>query len=239
MFLQDQLLLMGGIAGLYLYDSALLLFHNEIVLETKRDGYIVSSGQAPEIVGRYLFLPNPCCPHRALMRLSWPDNGVADARGQLKRWMRARLALSAIAPWARMLLGLFFLGLPCALWIGKDVLLLSWLVLTYLTIIAMLTQVYQYRQALNLSPRAVAGIMFDVLLCAPFAMNIVRKISLRQAPPSNLSNVASSMLSAAENAMLAEILRKRIQVSLNLMEPGSEVSDTLHAYLARFEDYKP
>ncbi len=237
--LRDQWLLMGGVVGLYLYDSVLLLFHNEIVLETKRNGYIVSIGEALEVGGRHLFLPNPCCPHRTLMRLSWPDNGLSDARGHRTQWGRAKLALSVIAPWTWGLLGLFFLGLPCALWIGTNLLLLSWLVLTYLTIIAMLTQVCRHRKALNLSPQAVVGIVFDALLCAPFAMNIVRKISLRQAPPANLRTIASSMLSPAENGVLTGMLRQRIHDSLSFVELGSEVSDTLHAYLKHFEDGTP
>src|SRR6185312_8178370 len=147
----DQWLLMGAVAGLYLYDAALLLFHNEVVLEARRRGYVVSVGSVLELRGRHLFLPNPCFPHRALARLSWPHGGSPDWRPT--RWKRSMLALSVIAPWTWLLLGLFFVGLPCALQFGTDVVLLGWLALTYLVIATMLVQVCRHRKALDLAPR--------------------------------------------------------------------------------------
>lgn len=230
---------MIGVVGLYLHDSVLLLFHNEIVLEAKRSGYNVSGGAALEFGGRHVFLPNPCCPHRMLIRLSWAAGGASDVHTQPIRWKRVGCALSAVAPWTWTLFGLFFLGLPCALWLGTNAVLLSWLALTYLVLATMLMQVWRHRRALNLSRRAVAALAFDVLLCAPFAINIIRKISLRQAPAPDLRAVASSMLSPAENVVLAGILRERIQVSLGFMELGSEAGDALNAYLKHFEDGTP
>ncbi|MFC5526836.1 hypothetical protein ACFPPA_13925 [Rhodanobacter ginsengisoli] len=232
----DQWLLMGGVVGLYLYDSALLLFHNEIVLESKRHGYLVSAGGALEIGGRYLFLPNPCCPHRLLIRLGW---SAGEARDRPRPpWKRTRLALSIIAPWTWLLLGLFFVALPYALWVGTNVVLLCWLLLTYLVITAMLLHVHRHRKALNLSTHALIALAFDTLLCAPFAINIVRKISLRQVTP-DLRSVASSLLSTAEHSVLTGILRRRIQTSLCFLEQGSAASDALHAYLKHVEDGTP
>lgn len=232
----DQWMLMGGVVGLYLYDSALLLFHNEVVLEARRRGYLVSAGGVLEFGGRHLFLPNPCCPHRLLIRAGWPDGESPDRRSA--RWKRSRLALSIIAPWTWLLLGLFLVALPGALWVGTNVVLLGWLLLTYAAIAAMLLQVYRHRNALNLSRRAVIALAFDALLCAPFAINMVRKISLRQAAP-DLRSVAASRLSSAENSVLTGILRERIHTSLSFVEPGSDASDALHAYLKRFEDGTP
>lgn len=232
----DQWLLMGGVVGLYLYDSALLLFHNEIVLEARRRGYRVSAGGALEFGGRHLYLPNPCCPHRPLIRVGWQAGESPDRRGA--RGNRTRLALSVIAPWTWLLLGLFFVALPCALWIGTNVLLLGWLALTYAVVAAMLLHVNFHRKALNLSQRAVIALAFDVLLCSPFAINTIRKISLRQIAP-GLRSVAAARLSPAENAALTRILRERIQVSLGFVEPDSDASDALHAYLKHFEDGTP
>ncbi|MBB6245023.1 hypothetical protein [Rhodanobacter sp. A1T4] len=235
MTLHDHWLLMAGIAVLYLYDSALLLFHNEIVLETRRTGYLVSGGSVMEFRGRHLFLPNPLCPHRALVRLSWAADEPMTSGALRTRGRRVRLALAVIAPWTCALLGLFFVALPCALWVGTDVLLLGWLILTYLTIAAMLWQVWRARKALSLSGKAVVALAFDALLCAPFAINMVRKINLRQELPS-LRSVALSRLSPAENVVLSGILRQRIEASLGFLEPGTEASNALLAYLKRFED---
>ena len=235
MTLQDQWWLMAGIAGLYLYDSALLLFHDEIVLETRRESHLVSGGAAMEFRHRHLFLPNPLCPQRPLIRMAWRVDEPTEGMAQGLQGRRVRLALSVIAPWTWLLLGLFFVGLPGTLWFGTEQLLLCWLVLTYFAIALMLGRVWRYRKALNLTGRAVAALAIDGLLCAPFAINMVRKISLRQAHPASLRAVAGAMLSPAENAALCGILRDRIQTSLAFHETDTVASDALRSYLKHFE----
>jgi len=237
MLLHDQWLLVVAVAGLYLYDSAMLLFHNEVVLEARGQRYVISAGSAMEFGGRHPWLPNPCFPHRALARLSWPLAGSPDWRPA--RWRRARLALSVIAPWTWWLLGLFFVGLPLVLRFGSDVVLLGWLVLTYLSIAAMLAQVWRRRKVLGLAPRAVLALAIDALLCAPFALNMVRKISLRQSASASLRGFTSSMLSAAERTAVAGLLRDRIHTSLDHLEPGSEAGAALGAYLDLYKDDIP
>jgi hypothetical protein len=229
----DPWLLMGGVAGLYLYDSVILLFHNEVVLETSRHGCRVFGGGVLEFGGRRPFLPHPCFPHRPLIRLGWPGGGSADWRSARNR--RVRLALSIIAPWTWLLLALLFVALPAVLWLGTQGALLGWLALTYLVIAAMLLHVCRHRKALNLSRRALIALAFDALLCAPFAINLVRKISLRQQAP-ELRSAASALLAPAERTVLARILVERIRTSLSFMEPGSAGSDALHAYLQHFEE---
>ena len=234
MMLHQHWLLMGAITCLYVYDSALLLFHNEVVLEARHRRYVVSVGSVMEFGRRHLFLPNPCFPHRALARMSWPQGGSPDWRPT--RWKRSRLALSLIAPWTWWLLSLFFVALPLALGFGTDLVLLGWLGLTYLSIVGMLVQVFRHRKALGLSSRAVLGLAGDALLCAPFALNMVRKISLHQAAAATLHAFASSLLATDERATLADALRGRISVSLDHVEPGSEASITLSTYLNRCKD---
>jgi hypothetical protein len=229
-------LLMVGVLGLYLYDAALLLFHDEVVLEARRHGFVVSGGSTLELGGRHLFVPNPCCPHRVLLRLAWSD---AASPLQRVRWQRVRFTLAILAPWTWLLLGLFFVGLPCALWFGSHAVLLGWLLSTYLAIVAMLVQVYRRRKALNLSARAVLALAFDALLCAPFALNIVRKISLRQHAVPDLRRAAASMLPPEQQAALLDLLRGRIRTSLDFAEPGSAASGSLQACLKHFEDNTP
>ena len=180
MVLHDGLLLLGGVVVLYLYDSALLLYHNEIVVIGGRKGCRVSGGSSFEFRGRRVFLPLPLCPHQPLFRLSWPEDGVFEGRTQTLRYRRTRMALAALAPWMWLLLILFVAGLPYALFVSRDVAaLLMWIVAVYSVILATLAQVYVSRKALHLSARAVASLAMDALLCVPFALNIVRKIGLR------------------------------------------------------------
>jgi len=239
MTLHDQILLMAAVLGLYLYDAMLLLYHNEIVFESRRRGYHVSAGAPVQVGGRHLYLPNPCLPHRMLIRLHWPDADVQASGKPGRQGVRTRLALQVIAPWTWLLLVLMIVGLPSAMWAGTSNVLLVWLMCTYSAIVMMLIQVFRYRDALGLSRRAATALAFDALLCAPFAINMVRKISLRQTPPHSLRSMAACMLSATEQARLKQLLQERIHLSLDFIEPGSAAGNELIAYLKHFEEARP
>jgi hypothetical protein len=236
----DGLLLLGGVVAFYLYDSALLLYHNEIVLIGAGRSYRVSAGSGFELRGRHVFLPQPWFPHQVLFRVSWPRQGVETGDLQSIRFHRVRVALAAISPWTLLLLLLFIAGLPYVLFVsGRVEALLAWIAVVYAVIVMTLVQVYRHRRALNLAPRAVAAIALDALLCAPFALNIIRKIGLRQQLELDLRGVARSVLPAAAIHELTAILRERIRVSLGFVEPNSPDADALKAYLDDFEGLCP
>lgn len=236
MTLHDGWLLLGGVVGLYLYDSALLLFHNEIVLVGRRRGYGVSAGSSLMLAGRHVFLPLPLCPHQPLFRLSWPEAGRFVGEGKTLRIARVRIALSAMSYWMLLLLVLFAVGLPYVLLVARDPrLLLAWIALVYAVIVTILLYVYRYRKALNLTRRAVMAVALDALLCAPFALNIVRKIGLRQSLNVDLRVVAKTMLSVDAVNELATMLRQRIHIMLGFIEPDDAQSLALTAYLNDLE----
>lgn len=236
MTLHDGLLLLGGVVVLYLYDSALLLFHNEVVLLGERRSYGVSAGSAFELGGRHVFMPLPFFPHQPLFRMNWPEHGASSHNTPILRIQRVRVALAAMAYWVILLLLLFAVGLPYVLLVARDMhLLLGWIAAVYAVIAIMLAHVYRYRKALNLSSRAVAAVALDVLLCAPFALNIVRKIGLRQHFDMDLRTVASSLLSEKARSQLLVILRQRIRISLGFIESDDTATHALTAYLDHFE----
>ncbi|GLQ48226.1 hypothetical protein GCM10007862_32770 [Dyella lipolytica] len=236
MILHDGLLLLGGVVALYLYDSALLLYHNEVILISSRRGCRISGGSAFELGGRYVFLPLPLFPHQPLFRLTWPQQGVFDGSVQPVRFHRVRVALEVIAPWTLLLLALFVVGLPYVLFVSRNATaLLAWLAVVYAVIVVTLMQVYRYRKALNLSSRAVAAIALDAVLCAPFALNVIRKIGLRQRVDVDLRTVAATMLPAPALHDLTGILRERIKTSLGFVDPDTAASRALDAYLNYFE----
>ncbi|HUA79243.1 MAG TPA: hypothetical protein VL997_02635 [Dyella sp.] len=236
MTLHDGWLLLGGVVVLYLYDSALLLFHNEIVLVGRRRGYGVSAGSSLMLAGRHLFLPLPLCPHQPLFRMSWPEHGRSAEAGKAIRISRVRIALSAMSYWMLLLLLLFAVALPYVLLVVRDPrLLLAWIALVYAVIVAILLHVYRYRKVLNLTRRAMASVALDALLCAPFALNIVRKIGLRQTVDADLRAVAKTVLPAEAVSELATILRQRIHVTLGFIEPDDARTIALAAYLNDFE----
>jgi hypothetical protein len=236
---QGAWMLLGGIVILYLYDSALLLFHNELVLIARRGGWRVSGGSGLELAGRHVFLPLPFAPHQPLFRLSWPEQGVPAAQTSVARFRRVAKALSAVAPWTQLLMALFVLGLPCALFVARSyAALLACLVAIYSVIGMTLLQVYRHRRALQLDRRAMAFIASDALLCAPFALNIVRKISLRLHSDVDLRAEAATWPSAAQDD-LRKLMHERIRITQGFLDPDSAAYRQLDVYLNHFEDSAP
>jgi hypothetical protein len=135
-----------------------------------------------------------------------------------------------------LLLFLFVIALPYALLVLQSAqALLAWIASVYVAIILTLFHVYRHRKALNLSGRAVAAIALDALLCAPFALNIIRKIGLRQRFDGDLRVVAATRLSPQAVNDLAGVLHERIHASLHFIEPDTPAFEALKAYLHHFE----
>jgi hypothetical protein len=89
-------------------------------------------------------------------------------------------ALRPIQAAAACLLALLVIGGPVALLVLRThAAFLLLLALMYLTIIFMLIMVYVRKQKLGLTGREFGRLAFDSLACAPLAINVPRKITLR------------------------------------------------------------
>lgn len=231
--------LLGGIVLLYLYDSALLLYHDEVAFETRKGG-IVAGGLVLELGGRLLFVPNPLTPHRPLYRLSWLAAPKPDAGGGAASLRRLAGRLSVLAPWSLWLLALFFVGLPGCLWLsGTHAALLAWLVAMYGSILAALGVVVARRRRLALTNRQLWSLAWDALLCPPFALNLLRKISLEHSRRLDLRAVLSDTAGAGASVALARVVQSRIATSLTFAQAGGDQEGALRgamAFYRRFAD---
>lgn len=181
--------LMACAVGLYLVDSALLLYFNEGVVSPKgRDGWIVRFGSTLRLRGRELFIPSPLAPHRPLFRLAWnPEGGGAGD----PTWTSRRAALSPLAPlvWG-MALAVFVL-LPLGLFTRLgDAMLLAAVALLYLSIVAALGWLALARRRLGIAGKRLTALAFEALVCSPLAINLVRKVSAEM--PANEDLVAAA-----------------------------------------------
>jgi hypothetical protein len=214
--------LLGGIVLMYLYDSALLLYHDEVAFETRR-GAIVAGGLLLELGGRLLYVPNPLTPHRPLYRLNWLAAPGPDADGGAASLRRLAGRLSVLAPWSLLLLALFFVGLPACLWLsGTHVVLLAWLAAMYGSVLAMLGVAVLQRRRLALTNRQLWSLARDALLCPPFGLNMLRKISLEHSRCLDLRAVLSDGSGAGAAVALARVVQSRIATSLTFAEAGGD-----------------
>lgn len=180
MILEFEILLVAGAWAFYIYDSSMLLFVDELVLEVAGRRVRVRSGLETLVAGRRPCIPNPLTPHRPLIRVT-----VGDLSGAEKTRPAADLThyLNALAPFrvlSLIMLLMFGAALPLVLYrFGSGTPLLCWLVMIYLLVGYAVYLAWRRRLVLGLSPRALGLLAFELFACPPFAVNIVRKLALR------------------------------------------------------------
>ena len=113
------------------------------------------------------------------------------------------------------------------------------LLLIYLTIVTMLVLVYRKRERLGLDNKAFASLAFDSLACAPFAINLLRKISLRYTLCNNPVEFAAKRLEQKSFVQLVESLDKKISEELEHEKEGSPRSIELMHYRGKLLEMTP
>jgi len=209
-----EYLLLAGIAAFYLYDSALLLFSEEVLFMRWRGGWRASVGSDFTLGGRYLALPALLLPGTPILRAHWPrqDAVAGDDAGASMDAMARRLRPLA---WScRLVALLLFVAVPLALlrhWPSQW--LLGLLLAIYLPTAVAVAWLAWQRQALGLSRAVLATIALDVLACPPFAPNLVRRVSLRM-PLADPAAFAREVLPAARERTLVARIEQRIGLLL-------------------------
>jgi hypothetical protein len=225
-----EVLLPLGAVAFYLFDASLMLYGNELALEWRAPRWRVSGGMDAMLRGRRLFLPNPLTPHALLFQVRW-DTGSSDASAdptapleQLDR---------SLAPVKGIVVALAFVllaVLPPVSWLyGAGAMLLAVFIAAYLLIGVALVVVYRRRAALGLSPRRFAVLAFEALACAPFAVNLVRKISLLQSNRVELESFANQHFDESTHRAMATVVVARIDERLAVEEPETARSVELQA----------
>lgn len=235
---EADLWLLAGIVAFYLYDAAILLYADELVAWPRRGAWSASVGSELQWRGRFAFLPNPLLPWRPLLRVQWlrPPGQCAPvqldgihALARALRPLRAAVAVMAI---------LLAVVLPLVLfaWRRWEMLLLV-LGAVYLLSSCMVLYTVRARDALGLDRRALLSLAVDTLACPPFALNLVRKISLRHDARMDGLELAAATLAPADLRRLHARLLPRLQALL-LREPGEGArAEQLRACQAQLQQY--
>ncbi len=226
--------LLAGVIGMYVYDAVLLLYHNEVVFFERRDGsWSFSAGSDFELGGRHVYVPALLAPHRAVLRLRWSSQ-QSLSRLSLPRGLRAwRIGVAASAV-PVMLVAVVFAVLPVVL-LGSVLTLLAWMLVVYATIAFAVMRVWRLRKVTGLGGKEFAGIASDALLCAPYALDLVRKQGMRAAERFDLVSTAHRLLDAGERARLAETVRAKVKRQMDIEDADSERHAQLTTYLDTIE----
>ena len=166
-----------GAAAFYLYDSCCLLWQNELMLTRSRGRWLVNGGTELRIAGRRLFVPNPLLPVRPQFQVRWSINEDRPAAAD-----NHLLLLQALHPIGMMnqLQLLLLLALPFVAWtLGAGLSMLALFGLFYAFTLTCLVIAWRRRGAFGLRTRAFWFLSLDALACAPFCVNLTRKLSMR------------------------------------------------------------
>lgn len=226
-----------GAIAFQLYDATQALWHNEVLFERAGKGWRLRADSPVRRWGRRMVLPNPFMPQRPLFRVAWSQT---DTRAQVQPDLAP--FFSALRPFGVIcqILMLMLLALWPLCWIlGAGLTVLALFAAYYLLVIGALVLVFVRRHALALTNKAYWSLFADVLLCAPFAVNLVRRISLNHGIAGNPVGFAATHFARATRAELAALVRNRLAESRSGLPPEPDDDLRIAQWLARLETDRP
>jgi hypothetical protein len=232
---QVELWLPIGAAAFYLYDSALLLWQNELVYVRAGERWQVSGGSEIRLGSRRLYLPNPLTPHRPHFLVRW---SAADPRAGHGAGADLQDPCTALKPigMVNVVQLVLLAALPVALYsLGAGLAALGVFGLFYLATLLALVIVFVRRARFALSTRAFWALAFDVLACAPFAVNMTRKIALRHGLAGEPLRYAATHFDASALAHTREVVAARIREEHATPEALERQQQTLQTIMSRLE----
>ena len=205
-----EVLLPLGAIGLYLFDSTLLLYSNELLFARRAGTWRLGVGSALILGGRRLCLLNPFTPATPLFRVRWSE---ADTRQEQESREELAAFLAALGPLQYLVIALWvlLLALPVELLLlGTGIELLALMAAFYAVVLASLGYIYARRRQLHVSGRSFLALSFDSLACAPFAINLVRKLSLRRSLAGNPIDFARRTFEPVAFSALIHAVSQRV-----------------------------
>ena len=232
-----EVLLPIGAAGFYLLDSILWLYGNEIVFYRDHKGWGYRAGTNWLLLRKSVYLPNPLTPHVPLWSVCWSEAPALRDLTELTNIGEGLQALWPIQASVLALLVLVVVGLPLVLLTAGQGASLLWLFgVTYALDLFALVLMWTRRRALHLSSRACVALTVDALACPPFAINLVRKITLRQALKGDPVDLARPVFDQKSMCSLFETLSRVVSKEIAAEEEGTPRHQHLVAYQQRLQD---
>jgi hypothetical protein len=243
LYVRPEVVLFAVAAGLYLHDAATRLFANEIVFRRSGRGAWAAKTATgyPELGRRYLALVRPWRPDTTILRATWPR--LADSKTSAGPLLRDAIAdvedrLRFLRYQCTPLLVTLFVGLPCAqLFYGPTALLFG-IAVVYLQAFVMVGWLIARRSGLGLPWRSIGFILFESLICVPYAINLYRKIVDRLVPvDADPIDLAAALLDAQGAAALRREIVKSIDERVAMTKADSPKEERLLKYRERLMEH--
>jgi hypothetical protein len=205
-----EVLLPLGAVGLYLFDSTLLLYSNELLFARRSGTWSFATSSSLLLAGRRVCFLNPFMPALPQFRVRWSE---ADSRQEHESREELDAFLAALEPLRYVVIALWvlLLALPVELLLlGTGIELLVLMAAFYVVILAALGYIYIRRRELHVSGKSFLALSFDCLACAPFAINLVRKLALRRPLAGNPIDFARRTFDPASFSALIHAVSQRV-----------------------------
>ena len=210
-----QLLIGPAVVALYLKDCLLLLNPDEAVLVRGwRGRWRAGFGMLDwRLRRREPWLCNPFKPWEPVLRLRWD---AAATPAQVPAAPAAVPSELRLGPWVVVMWLLLFVALPVAYYghLGLQAMLLV-LGELYAVIGVTLVLVWRRRAALGLNGPQFGVLAFEVLACAPYAPNLVRRLSLHRRVDEDLLSATRRLLDPPARARVNAQCLARIDDELD------------------------
>jgi hypothetical protein len=230
-----EVLLLLGVVGFYLYDSSMLLYSNEMVyLEKNYKWSFASPGNNWGILGKILYIPNPVRPDIVMLRVYWTESQHTFIGNMEENRRALETLINEVRPIQYMVLVLFVLlslGLSIALFkYGGGAFLLIIFGMVYVTIALILAYTFWKKDVLQLTMRKWLFLVFESLLCPPFALNILRKITLNHTISCEPILLAENVFEKDVFNRLVDFVTLRIDQQLEYLANDHPRFNPLHTY---------
>ena len=235
MRIDAQLVIGPALVALYLKDCFLLLGRDEAVLVRGwRGRWRAGFGLLDwRLRRREPYLCNPFKPWEPVLRLRWDAAAEPGPSPAAPASVPPELGLG---PWVSVIWLMLFVALPTAFYgqLGLHA-ILAVLGALYLYIAVSLVLVWRRRAALGLTGSAFGVLAFEVLACAPYAANLVRRLSLHRPVDDGLLTAATRLLDAPALAAVHAQCLARIDDELDWADEDSSRARALRSARPRFE----
>lgn len=209
-----------GVVAFYVYDATTLLYVNEVVFTLTRRGWAFTcpagsytlKRRIPFVAGVF----TPFTPRFHVYRSQPGASGVCSSLNESRY-------LAALRP-VRLLVGclmvLLFVVLPAVLLFASAAWLLSLFAVAYLGCLSLAILIFTKRTSFGLSKRKCVSLCAEFLLCPPFALSVIPKMSRAHLDGVDLLTFARDRLTDATYQQLISEIRDRRESSAYQLEGG-------------------
>lgn len=212
----------------YLYDAALLLKPEEGLLRKSRRGWLAQlASQGFELRQNWLLWPSIFAIHQPVYRLRWNATQITLPGDVMPATALATHARSfrAFALPLYLLGALLFMALPASLLVlHSELAQLITLALIYLCTACISVLAWHHHKSDRPTARSIA---VQILLCPPFALNVVRKLSLAYVPQPDLLQTAHALMDTPQWSAFAQQVQSVMQSEMHELDDLPEYKQHL------------